>query len=641
MTNPNAIFKKQTHTKIVRLAMSLGLFLCLANLAMAQTTTTFDFTSTTFAEAHGMKGGSNMPSSVSEGDITITFGTTLSENVGYYDQDDMRYVTLYDGVYMTLTAQDYPIESVALTFAEGSTDLHMPTESTWTTSSGTYDYAAHTWAGAATSVAFSCLKGAGTLGLQKIVVTTSATAVEKETPTLSFASENYTLTLGEAFTSPTVSGVPDGASVAYTSSNTDVATVDASTGEVTGISAGTTFITATSSSTSTHNAGTAQYLLEVKASATGRIGNIYKKVTSQSDIRDGGIYLVASTITVYGTPTTYALTRQTSETWAGAPVTRTGTTIDTKVNGSSQPEEIVLEEISAGVYALRLSTGAYLTNAATTTSQVKISTTTATDVSQLGLKAQWSVQYSNGAVNILNKYTAKKERALRMNDAGNFSAYPKGEKNALTLYQRVEDVAIKTREGYGTLYADKAILLPEGLEATTITGVEGTGRPTTPWQYSAASLVPAHTGLLLRGTYGTTYTCPLLDKTLDAATDNALYGTTTATQPAADSDAYFYYLTYSKEDGVKTLGFYWLAQGGTPVVNTPYRAYLKLPKTESTASTKGFALSGDAATAIPTPTYATSASPSIYTLSGHRVGTAPNRLPAGLYIIGGKKVLVR
>ena len=80
---------------------------------------------------------------------------------------------------------------------------------------------------------------------------------------LAFSAATASATLGQDFTAPTLSGETDG--VAYSSSNTAVATVDAATGAVTLVAAGETTITATAEETETLQAGTASYVLTVSA----------------------------------------------------------------------------------------------------------------------------------------------------------------------------------------------------------------------------------------------------------------------------------------------------------------------------------------------------------------------------------------
>lgn len=93
---------------------------------------------------------------------------------------------------------------------------------------------------------------------------------EKTARNLAFLPAAATATLGQDFTAPTLNGVTDG--VAYSSSNTEVATVDAATGVVTLVAAGETTITATAAETETLQAGSASYTLTVSAAAVEPVG---------------------------------------------------------------------------------------------------------------------------------------------------------------------------------------------------------------------------------------------------------------------------------------------------------------------------------------------------------------------------------
>lgn len=79
---------------------------------------------------------------------------------------------------------------------------------------------------------------------------------------LVFASETINATLGEAVPANALTKDTD-AAVVYTSSNVEVATVDAATGEVTLVAAGTTTIKAATEATETYEAGEATYTLTV------------------------------------------------------------------------------------------------------------------------------------------------------------------------------------------------------------------------------------------------------------------------------------------------------------------------------------------------------------------------------------------
>lgn len=129
--------------------------------------------------------------------------------------------------------------------------------------------------------------------LSSIVVTyTTGDSTEepdvKEERNLAWSAATATATVGEAFTAPTLSGVTDG--VTYTSSNTGVATIDAS-GVVTIVAAGTTTITATAEENETHNAGEASYTLTVSEASTGGDKTYYVKVT-EAPTDWSGTYLI-------------------------------------------------------------------------------------------------------------------------------------------------------------------------------------------------------------------------------------------------------------------------------------------------------------------------------------------------------------
>ncbi len=80
---------------------------------------------------------------------------------------------------------------------------------------------------------------------------------------LSYDWTEYEAVLGEDFVAPTLNN-PNNLSVVYSSSNTDVATVDVNTGKVTLVNAGLVTITATSAATDEFEAGEASYVIAVQ-----------------------------------------------------------------------------------------------------------------------------------------------------------------------------------------------------------------------------------------------------------------------------------------------------------------------------------------------------------------------------------------
>ena len=87
------------------------------------------------------------------------------------------------------------------------------------------------------------------------------TAVTKQEQTLIFSGTEFSVNENETCTSPTLTGAKT--TVSYSSSNEEVATVDASTGEVTIVGVGFTTITATAESSEEYYEGTASYTLTV------------------------------------------------------------------------------------------------------------------------------------------------------------------------------------------------------------------------------------------------------------------------------------------------------------------------------------------------------------------------------------------
>lgn len=118
--------------------------------------------------------------------------------------------------------------------------------------------------------------------------------IEKQDVTMNFSSTSITATLGKTFTPPTLTTVPADLSVTYASSNTDVATVDTSTGAVTLMAKGTTTITASFAGNDYYNSGSASYTLTVQGPTTAT--NRYELVTDASTLAAGDSILI-----VYGT----------------------------------------------------------------------------------------------------------------------------------------------------------------------------------------------------------------------------------------------------------------------------------------------------------------------------------------------------
>lgn len=87
----------------------------------------------------------------------------------------------------------------------------------------------------------------------------------KTTPTVSFEDATAEATMGQEFTSPVATTSPAGLTLSYGSSDTSVATVNASTGAVTLVGAGETIITASFAGNDSYNSASGSYTLTVAA----------------------------------------------------------------------------------------------------------------------------------------------------------------------------------------------------------------------------------------------------------------------------------------------------------------------------------------------------------------------------------------
>ena len=192
---------------------------------------------------------------------------------------------------------------------------------------------------------------------------------------------------------------------------------------------------------------------------------------------------------------------------------------------------------------------------------------------------------------------------------------------------------------YGTLYSDKAIEMPNTVIGTTMTYANGKlefGK-----DYNPGDVVPAGTAILVASAYKGDHTATIVaDDTQVAPADNVLKGSTTEATPS-DQNSYFYILTFSLENNVKTLGFYWQTEDGHSAKIPAGKAYLKLPANAATAAVKGFALENGGVTGIESIKADNDKAATIYSISGVRMNGSVSNLPKGVYVVNGKKVMVK
>ena len=176
----------------------------------------------------------------------------------------------------------------------------------------------------------------------------------------------------------------------------------------------------------------------------------------------------------------------------------------------------------------------------------------------------------------------------------------------------------------------KAYALDDMLELTALSTAKATidGKDVTGY------FVPANTGVLIKASFDGATAIPYYTVTgkddVAALTDNMLYPATKAMSEL--TNCYFYKLAYDDYSSKTGLGFYWGADNGTVFTAKTNGAYLAVPKTASAKS--AFRFDGTT-TGVNTINAKTTTNDVIYNIQGQRVGASYK----GLVIVNGKKMM--
>lgn len=199
-----------------------------------------------------------------------------------------------------------------------------------------------------------------------------------------------------------------------------------------------------------------------------------------------------------------------------------------------------------------------------------------------------------------------------------------------------EEVTVNLAEGFGTLYNANALTVPAGASCGIVTGVKN-GVLDVDYKYAAGQNVPANTPVLVKAPGKESVTFTTTTSTETAPTTNLLKGADKDGVFATEAGYIYYKLAYNNFAEKKDLGFYWGEANGGAFTMKAGKAYLAVEKTVAQGAQK-FSLEGNA-TGIEAVEQANEANRVVYTLDGRRVMN--EKLAKGLYIINGKKVLVK
>lgn len=236
-----------------------------------------------FAEGYGMKasgyyqGAKAAQSKLVSPLIAIPAETegapilTFDHCVGYGNSDTKDELTLWIKAkaadWQQVTIPNYPTISSSFSSFVSSGDIDLSAYK------GQEIYVAFEYS--------STTSNASTWEIKNVLIETS-----KLSQTLSFPAASYTVKVGDSFTAPLLSGAKT--AVTYTSSNTEVANVNATTGAITlGNTPGNTIITATAAEDATYNSASASYTIVLEdASIVTATGTIDFSTTDQRESQD-------------------------------------------------------------------------------------------------------------------------------------------------------------------------------------------------------------------------------------------------------------------------------------------------------------------------------------------------------------------
>ncbi len=433
--------------------------------------------------------------------------------------------------------------------------------------------------------------------------TASYEIIVKGAPSLSFPEKSYTVEMGDAFSEPTLQGLPTGVTAKYSSSNADVATVDESTGKVQIVGVGTTTIKAVSEAKDVYEAAEASYELTVNRASSKKVEFDLSTFGFENGKEVTGVKLEGITMTFdanSGISPKWYTTGNAVRFYANNILTISSVSRIKSVEFICSPEKETEKVKYIASENTKLSAGVYNNKNHT-----------------------WDLSGTNEKVITLKNTLS----------SGHFRI----QKIIVTteLPTSVGTITIAAPEGFGTYYNSNSYILPEGLTAFGYTTANTDGTLVKTEEFTGGDVVPAGAALVVKGNTGD-YECYATDqaatKTLEG---NLLKGVAAQTEIPVESGIKRYVLT--TVNGV--LGFYQTQSGNIKVPAN--RAYLELTEAQAQA-VSFFQLDGET-TGIENATATTKEAPkAIYTLSGVRLkATTTQGLPAGAYVVNGKVVIVK
>ena len=203
----------------------------------------------------------------------------------------------------------------------------------------------------------------------------------------------------------------------------------------------------------------------------------------------------------------------------------------------------------------------------------------------------------------------------------------------------IAEAATDGENNYATLYYDKNLEVPQGVGVTAHTAkVDETGKIILT---QIEGVIPANTGVVLKTesklTENTEFEFTVTETTGTADVDNMLKGTVDA-QTITGEGYKYYMLSLNANKDANSVGFYFdkNSNGGTKLNNGANKAYLAVP---AGVAAKGYPFGGDETGINGLNVDVNDNANEVFDLQGRRVNV--NNMPKGIYIVNGKKIVVK
>lgn len=408
----------------------------------------------------------------------------------------------------------------------------------------------------------------------------------KQNQILSFPKKSYETFIDENFIAPKVSG--NQTEVSYSSSNTNVATVDKQNGEVTLKGIGSTIITANASETETHNSADASYTLNVKPT------DVHTTTFDFTHIENFGLSNPNSTWYI------------------------TISSIFSKDIILTANKYNNFHKSTSGVVRFKLNSNGVMTLNA-----------------PRGMKIQSIIFKGEN----LDKLTADGKPVADGIWKGNDTNVTfKASKvvafsSAQITYHGQYELPISA-VNYATFSAPQAYIMPLGLEGGVVTIRENIAN--VKFCYLPGDIVPANEPLVIKGETNT-YKLKPISNTEAVKKENILHSAfTNDTIRAKEGHVIFIFSRNIDQQ----LGFYYQkgSENGDFVTGIVNKAYIEIPKS-LLQNTHGFRMNILPTGISPIPNIGMNKKNRLYNIDGRRAQTPPHALSKGIYIINGKKYL--